>query len=172
MVFNIINRHSGFIDIFSRVGIGTTFSVYLPISKKEYKLMSKYNHNEDVVKGQGLILVVDDEEIMRNMAKEILNESGYDTILAKDGTEAVEIFKEKKEEIDLVLLDMVMPNLNGKETYLKIKELDNNVKVLLSSGFRRDERVNDILGLGVNAFLQKPYSLSKLSKIIYELVNG
>jgi CheY-like chemotaxis protein len=113
---------------------------------------------------------VDDEEIMRITAKSILKECGYDVLIAKDGEEAIAIFKELRKEIDVVFLDMAMPNMSGKEVYEELKKIDPRVKVLLASGFRQDRRVEEVMEMGVNGFIHKPYSMADLAKKIQEVL--
>jgi len=170
MVYNTIKQHDGFIDVYSEVNIGSTFNIYLPVPKDKIDSNESVNDNQKVFKGEGLIFVVDDESIIRNTAKGILEEAGYSVILAENGKEAIDIFKKSHDKIKAVLLDMVMPELSGKETYLQMKEIDSDVRVLLASGFKQDKRVNDVLNLGVNDFIQKPYNLFNLSKMMAELI--
>jgi PAS domain S-box-containing protein len=171
MAYNIIKQHKGFIDVYSQEGIGTTFYVYLPIlkHKKEEKNLIV---EEKIPGGEGLILVVDDEDIMRQTAKSILEECGYDVILAENGEEAVNIYKARHQDIKAVLLDMVMPKMSGKQAYIEIARINKNVKTLLASGFRKDDRVESILELGVKGFIQKPYGLTKLANSMYDVINS
>lgn len=170
MVYNIINQHDGFLDPYSEKGLGTSFNIYLPVvqnseSDKHEKQGTELFH------GSGTILIVDDEELVRELAKEILSESGYDVIQAIDGEDGIEKFRDYKDKIDLVLLDMVMPKKSGKEVYKLIKKINPEIKVVLASGFKQDERVTDIMKLGIEEFIQKPYTLHKLSKTVYEVLN-
>lgn len=121
-----------------------------------------------VIKGNETILVVDDEEGVRNIAKKQLECLGYKVILAEDGNEAINRCEEKKGEIDLVLLDMIMPGLAGKETYFELKKINPEIKVLLISGYSQNGKVIEILQEGVLGFIQKPFRLKELSKIISE----
>jgi two-component system cell cycle sensor histidine kinase/response regulator CckA len=171
MVYNIIKEHKGSIDVYSQEGIGTTFNIYLPALKQ--KVQTKINRqSESILRGEGVILVVDDEEIMRQTAKSILEECGYQVILAEDGEEAVKIYRKKHPQIKVVLLDMVMPKMSGKQAYLEMTKIKKDVKVLLASGFRKDSRVDSILGLGVKSFIQKPYALGKLANSIHQVINS
>jgi PAS domain S-box-containing protein len=171
MVYNIIKQHKGFIDVYSQEGIGSTFYIYLPVLKlkieeKDHKAEEKIPH------GEGLILVVDDEEIMRQTAKSILEECGYDVILAENGEEAVNIYKTEHKNIKAVLLDLVMPKMSGKQAYIEITKINKDVKALLASGFKKDSRVESILELGIKGFIQKPYGLVKLANSMYEVINS
>lgn len=130
------------------------------------KLLKK--EGKKVIKGNETILVVDDVEGVRNIAKKQLERLGYNVILAEDGNEAINRYEEKKGEIDLVLLDMIMPGLAGKETYFELKKINPEVKVLLISGYSQDGKVIEILQEGFLGFIQKPFRLKELSKIISE----
>ncbi|MCX6581731.1 MAG: response regulator [Candidatus Aminicenantes bacterium] len=170
MVYNIIKQHNGIIDVYSQEGFGATFHIYLPFLEGPI-------HEEEIEKkveiphGEGLILVVDDEEVMRQTAGSILNECGYSVKMAENGEEAVQVFKKYKNEIKAVLLDMVMPRMSGQQTYIELIKIDKNVKVLLVSGFKQDDRVEAILRMGVKGFMQKPYTLAALANKLSQLLN-
>jgi len=171
MVYNIIKQHDGFIDVYSEVDKGTTISIYLPMLNDEAIIkQASIEEETKFTTASGLILIVDDEEVIRKTAKEMLNEFGFDVIIAKDGQEGLSIFEKRFAEIDVVLLDMVMPKMSGKETYMKMKKIDKDIKVMLSSGFKQDNRVKEVLELGVS-FIQKPYSYNSLTQKIAELIN-
>jgi DNA-binding response OmpR family regulator len=101
----------------------------------------------------------------------MLGQAGYKVITAKDGVEGTDIYAENCENIDIVLLDMMMPNKNGKETFIDLKEMDGDVKVVMTSGFTRDKRVEDVLKLGARDFIQKPYTIFSLAEKIYKVIN-
>jgi nitrogen-specific signal transduction histidine kinase/ActR/RegA family two-component response regulator len=170
MVYNIIKQHGGFIEVYSQEKIGTNFHIYLPVLKgKVFKKDVK--EKWEIPQGKGLILVVDDEEVMRQTAKSILVECGYRVLLAENGVEALDIFKKHKNTIKAVLLDMIMPKMSGKQTYIELAKIEKDVKVLLVSGFKQDHRVESILKLGVKGFVQKPFSLMTLAHQMYDLIN-
>jgi CheY-like chemotaxis protein len=160
MVYGVVKNHGGLVRVDSRPGKGTTFRIFLPISgePEEVELAMK----DGVKGGKELILVVDDEEPIRSIAKEILEEFGYRVLLAEDGQEAIGIYREQKEEIDLVILDMIMPNMGGRETFTKLKELDSNIKAVLSTGYSRDGKAQEILDEGMMGYIQKPYQVKAL----------
>lgn len=170
MVYNIIKRHDGFIQLHSEIGRGSVFQIYLPLINQD-KYREKQEEKEEIIKGKGLILVLDDEEINRNIATSILVACGYDVLCAADGEEGLQIYQEKHQEIAAVLLDLVMPKKSGERTYLEMKEINKDVKVLLASGFKQDERIATAVDEGVNGFIQKPYTLEKLSKAIHSILN-
>ena len=170
MVYNSIKQHDGFIDVYSEEGIGTTFNVYLPVPEEEIIIEEEEGRDIVIHRGEGLVLVIDDEQIMRKIAESILEEHGYKVVVAENGKAGIEIFKKHRKEIKAVLLDMAMPGMSGKEVYKKLKDIDPGVKVLLSSGFGQDERVKESLADGVDGFLQKPYTLEKLADAVYEVI--
>ncbi len=163
MVYNIIENHNGFINVYSELKIGSTFNIYLPLCEdKEVGKKSKKKSKSLSKRRKGLVLVVDDEKVMRTTSEEILIECGYKVILAKNGKEGLEIFKHSSEKIKFTIMDMAMPEMNGKEAYIKMKKIDPKLKVLLTSGFKQDKRVQKVLDLGVNGFLQKPFTFDQL----------
>lgn len=162
IAYSVIQQHKGFIDVYSEPGEGTVFHVYMPVCSGEMAAVGPMRRVE-IPHGEGLILVVDDEEAIRQIARAILEECGYQVILAENGEEAVRIFHQRSREIAAVLLDMVMPKKSGKETFLELQGIDPAVKVLLSSGFKNDEQVRAISRLGVRGFIQKPYTFEQLS---------
>ena len=116
------------------------------------------------------ILLVDDEDMIWDVISDMLQQLGYRIILAGDGTEAVEIYRENPGMIDLVILDMLMPNMGGRETFFLLKELDPNVKVLASSGYVSQEEIQDVMDAGAAGFLRKPYRLADLARKIHEII--
>jgi PAS domain S-box-containing protein len=167
MVYNIIKQHSGYIYVTSQKNVGSEFQIYLPAIKKESQKEENKNMEDfQLVKGEGLILIVDDEEILRITAQSILEEIGYSTIFAVNGQDAINIYEKRKDEISLILLDMVMPIMSGKETFIELKKINPYCKIILSSGFKKDERVQAIIKMGVDAFLQKPYGFKELVGLV------
>ena len=173
MVYKIITEHKGFIDVHSERGNGTTISNFRPVLDSLEKVNGDTENSTRVIeRGEGTILVIDDEEIIRITKRKILQECGYQVILAKDGIEGLDIFRESHETIDAVILDMSMPNLSGKDTYIRLREIQCSVKVLMGSGFKQDQRVLDSLTLGVDDFIQKTFSLCELASKIKGVLNG
>ncbi len=168
MVYTIVQQHHGFTDVYSEKGMGSNFNVYLPVFESELAC-EEAKDLSSIPRGEGLILVVDDEEVMRHTAGTILGKCGYRVITAMDGEEGVRVFRERHHEIRAVLLDLVMPRKSGEQAYLEMKKIDPGLKVILTSGFRKDERVDLALSCGINGFIQKPYSLERLAHAMYEL---
>jgi CheY-like chemotaxis protein len=159
--YGIIKNHGGTIDVYSEKGHGSTFNIYLPASEKEVT-KAKTSPGE-VLKGKGTILLVDDEEMILDVGKKMLEEMGYIALIARSGEEAVEIYKEKENQIEMVILDMIMPETGGGETYDRLKEINPKIKVLLSSGYSIDGQATDIVKRGCDGFIQKPFNIRDLS---------
>ncbi len=170
MAYNIIKQHQGFIEVQSEPGRGSSFQLYLPVGQNATGDRAEEPVDETLEPGEGLILVVDDEELVRNNADEILTECGYQVLVAKNGEEGVALYQKHYRDIAIVLLDLVMPVMSGKETFAALKTIDPQVRVLLSSGFRQDSRVEEILAAGAVGFIQKPYPLYSLCRTIKQLL--
>ena len=166
--YGIIKGHAGYIDVESRKGEGTTFSIYLPASEKIVK--NVVNFPEMVVKGTETVLLVDDEEAVLDVGRDLLEAMGYRVLSARDGREAIEVYKKNKEKIDIVILDMVMPDMSGGTVYDELKEINSDIKTLLSSGYSIDGHASEILRRGCNGFIQKPFSITELSMKIKEII--
>jgi two-component system cell cycle sensor histidine kinase/response regulator CckA len=151
-------------------GKGSVFKIYLPVLYNQRSVLPQGREGK-VPLGEGLILIVDDEESIRTIAERILIKYGYDVVQAKNGREAVEIYKKDHVEIKGVLLDMSMPVMSGKEAYIKMKAINPELKVLLASGFRQDDRVEEVIKLGVNGFIQKPYTLKGLARAMFDILD-
>jgi len=171
MAYNIVNQHRGRIEIDSQPGQGTTVKLFLPVWENGISA-DQTEEQENYVVGQGTILIIDDEKLIRETTGDFLEQCGYRVLLASNGQEGINLYTEHREEIDLVLLDLVMPGISGRETYTGLTLINPAVTVLLSSGFRKDERVEQILAAGANAFLQKPYSFSDLSRTLRLLLSS
>jgi len=172
MVYNIVKQHHGFIDVYSEEGVGTTFNTYLPVLEEKISKEEKSKKEQAIPLGNGLILVVDDEPITRDITRVILKECGYESLLAENGAEGTALFEAHKNDITAVLLDMSMPVMAGKEAFLKMKTIDPEIKVILTSGFKHNERINHLIEMGVKEFIQKPYTLEKIAKTLHRVISG
>ncbi len=170
IVYTIVQQHRGVIDVYSEVGIGTTFSIYLPALLGDLPAEEQEGALDTIPRGSGLILVIDDEEVVRQTACTILEECGYEVLTACDGVEGVAAFREQHARIAAVLLDMAMPKMSGRECYAEIKRIDPTARVILASGFRHDQRVTELMKQGIDGFLQKPYSMIELARVMSDLL--
>lgn len=172
MVFAIIKAHHGWIECDSELGHGTRFDIYLPRSAVAVRnSTTPLPPSEPESHGPATILVVDDESMIRRLAAVVLQNDGFDVIEAEDGQQAVEIFEREHERIDLVLLDLTMPNLSGQEALRQMWQIDPNVKALFASGYAAEQITSEehdrILG-----FVKKPYRPSELLQTIHEALQG
>ncbi|MBI5590462.1 MAG: PAS domain S-box protein [Deltaproteobacteria bacterium] len=166
--YGIIKNHGGFINVYSEKGRGTSFTVYLPASKKS--VCAEKDIREPVVKGSGTVLLVDDEQMILDVGGQMLEKLGYQVLTAPNGKEAITLFERHRDDIVLVILDMIMPVLGGSETFDKLKSMHPSLKVLLSSGYAVDGQASDILKRGCNGFIQKPFNLEQLSQKTSEVL--
>lgn len=160
-VYGIIKGHKGFINVYSEKGHGSSFNIYLPVSHK--KQVPDEPVTFEIRGGHETILLVDDEQVITDVASKMLAGLGYHIFIADCGEKALEIYKENKNRIDLVIMDMIMPAMGGGETFKEIKAINPKVKVILSSGYTLNGEAKQIMNEGVLAFLQKPYNLDELS---------
>jgi CheY-like chemotaxis protein len=168
-VYGIVKSHHGIINVYSEKNIGTTFNIYLPSCEKH--IVEDDIPLEKPKKGIETILFVDDEERIIEAGREMLLALGYKVLLAKNGKEAITVYSENRKKIDLVILDMILPEMDGSEIYDRLKEINPDVKVLLSSGYSINGKATEILNKGCNGFIQKPYYLGRLSQKINEILN-
>jgi two-component system cell cycle sensor histidine kinase/response regulator CckA len=161
-VYGIVKNHEGFINVYSKKGQGARFEINLPASGK--LVPNKEKTREEFVKGKETVLLVDDEDMIIDVAQRMLDKLGYKVFTARDGKEAVEVFRKHKEEIDAIVLDMIMPKMSGGEAFDQIKKIKPEIRVLLSSGYSINGQASEILNRGCNGFIQKPFNLQNLSK--------
>jgi PAS domain S-box-containing protein len=168
-VYGIIKSHGGYINVYSETEIGTTFSIYLPASGKEVQ-QEKREPIVTVSKGSGTILLIDDEEMIIKVGEELLQELGYKVLVAKSGQGAIKLYKKNTDKIDLVIMDMIMPGMGGGETFDHLKEINPDIKVLLSSGYSINGQASEILKRGCDGFIQKPFNINQLSEKIQGII--
>ena len=165
-VYGTIKNHGGFLHVESEPGKGTAFYVYLPASHSQLK-ESKKEDGAGLFQGNGeKILMVDDEEMILEVGGEMLKRLGYSVITTTKGEAAIDIMQKEREAVSLVILDMIMPGMGGGETYDRLREIKTDVRVLLSSGYSIEGEARKILDRGCNGFIQKPFTVKKLSQTV------
>jgi CheY-like chemotaxis protein len=163
-VQGIVRGHKGALRVYTRPGKGTTFKVLFPAN--EAAGMREASDMKSAPAKDQLVLVIDDEEIIRRTAKSMLERHGYTVVLAEDGKDGIEMFQALGDKVSAVLLDMTMPVMSGQETFSRLKVINPAVKVVLSSGYSQAEAIRRFMGKGLAGFIQKPYSSSALAQKI------
>ncbi len=168
--YGIIKGHGGYIDVDSKKGNGATFFVYLPTStrpaeKTDYK-------DECVIQGSGCVLVVDDEPAVLEISSKMLQKLGFRVLEACSGRDALTVYRHNRHMIDLVLLDMIMPDMGGGEVFERMKGINNDLKAILATGYSLDGEASRILKMGCNGVIQKPFSIDRLSRVIHQTLQA
>ncbi len=173
-VYSIINNHSGYITVKSEVNVGSTFFIYLPAS--EQKIPLRADPSVGVHVGKGSVLIMDDEEMVRDTVGEMLRYMGYETAAAKDGAEALKLYQKAKKNgtpFAAVIMDLTIPGgMGGKETIQKLLELDPHVKAIVSSGYSNDPILSRFYDYGFKGVVAKPYKIEELNKTLQGVING
>ncbi len=167
--YGIIKNHGGTIAVSSEEGAGATFSIYVPASDKE--VIKKSVRTSPVETGTGTVLLVDDEEMILDVGKQLLGHLGYRALTASGGKEAIGLVTDNHKKIDLVILDLIMPDMGGGDTFDALRGIEPQMKVLLSSGYALEGEATDILDRGCNGFIQKPFNLNDLSEKIRTILD-
>jgi PAS domain S-box-containing protein len=170
-VYGCVKQHNGYITVDSHLGIGTQFNIYLPVIKSTGPIES-VKDEVALDPGKGDLLVVDDETVFREILKEIFDDLGYTVHCCTDGSEAVAFYREHRSTNQVVILDMNMPKMNGLQCFRRLKEINANVKVIISSGYGENNDRATMQSEGVLAFVQKPYRAADLAKKIKELMDA
>ena len=169
-VYGTVKEHGGTIDVYSEPEHGTVFKIYLPCSDEDIKPLK--SEEQKPVHGDANILIIDDDlNILLNL-KEILTHLGYRVITASGGREGVEIYKNNPHEIDLVICDIIMPEINGIETIRLLKEIRDDVRIIISSGFQEEDTTGIIEETGAKGFIRKPFRMNEISRIIHNVLSG
>jgi len=168
--YGIINNHGGIIRVYSEQGEGATFNIYLPVTDKP--VSQPQRTDREFLRGSEVILLVDDEEMILEIGKDMLQKLGYEVVVAGGGRNALDIYERDQNVIDMVILDMTMPDMNGSETYDRLKEINPAIKTLLSSGYSINGKAQAILNSGCHGFIQKPFNLTNLSQKIRRILDA
>lgn len=167
--FGIVKNHNGMIEVTSQPGEGSTFMIYLPISDKVAKTATSSRH--ELARGNESILLVDDEEMVSNVGKDMLENLGYHVLTADSGQKAIDIVKDGNHLIDLIILDLVMPGMDGGKTFEVVNAHSPGTPIILSSGYSRKGKAEDIMKKGCKAFIQKPFDFTMLSSIVRKILD-
>ena len=166
-VYGIVRNHGGFLFVDSKLGKGTTIKLYFPLSEKNIftRKVKKRKRGKIRREKKREVLIIEDEDLIREMFKEMLSDRGFKVITAEDGLKGIEKF-EKNNSIDLIILDMNMPKMSGKETFFKLKEINPRVKIIVSTGYTVDDDVRTLLNNGAVGFVHKPFRGEELFSVI------
>jgi len=163
-VYGCVKSHKGSIKVYSEPGRGTTFTLLFPLLAVHH--VDTAGNTTGLVYGGGTILIVDDDDIVRNMTVKALQSLGYTVIPVSDGYEAAKRLKEMNDEIKLVILDLLMPVISGKDTFYMLKEIDEDIRIIICSGFIKHEVIDELMKSGARGFLSKPFRIDELSRMI------
>jgi len=170
MVYGAVTNHHGTITVTSGAGKGTSFMITFPAFAQG--LSAEEDPARPLLQGKGTILVVDDEEFIRSILKNMLEKLGYSVILAANGKEALDIYARQKNHIDLVILDLIMPVMNGRETYEQLIRMNKNLKILIASGHMTAGHATFIHGHSHHAFLQKPFKMHDIASEVSSMLSA
>ena len=171
-VYGILQGHRGFVDVDSKVGTGTTFYLYFPLSQTDVELDKSDQASESEIKGgTETVLVVEDEEMLLGLIKEILESNGYTVLTASDGLEGVNVYSAHKDKISLILTDMGLPKLSGYDMFGKLKQINPKVNVIFASGFLEPNTISEMYKAGAKEFIQKPYEPVDILKKIRDVID-
>ncbi|MBD3346272.1 MAG: response regulator [Chitinivibrionales bacterium] len=171
-VYGCVKSHNGYIEVESVLNKGTCIKTYFPAVKGPLKVAEIKKRSEDIIKGKGKILVVDDEEVVRDVSREILSDMGYAVTTCNDGREAVEYYSKHYSDIDLAIIDMIMPGMAGFDCFRELKKIDPAIKVIIATGYSIAEDTQKIVTRGISGFIQKPFEATELSQMISEILKA
>ena len=169
MMYGMVKDHGGAVSVESEPNVGTSFRLYFPAADVPTG-DDAAPERAKVVRGSGRILVVDDEPVVRRMVSEMLRAMGYEVTAAGDGLHALDLFRERPDDFDLVILDMIMPRMNGLDTFAAMREISPSVRAIVCSGYSLGMRTEELLKDGVLAFLQKPFRAVRLSRVVADCI--
>jgi two-component system cell cycle sensor histidine kinase/response regulator CckA len=167
--YGIVKNHGGIITVYSEVGHGTTFNICLPLSDKTAE--KEETPTSAFIKGTETILLIDDEQMITEVGQTMLEKLGYRVFVANSGEDGIALMNERGADIDLVILDMIMPGMDGGQTFDRIREIHSTIPVILSSGYSLNGQAEKIINRGCNGFIQKPFDLETLSRKVHEVMN-
>jgi CheY-like chemotaxis protein len=169
-VYGIVKSHMGCIVVNSAEGKGSKFTIYLPETEKPRQKETLFRPSLKDYHGYNVLIVDDEKEVAATIA-EMLRKYGFSTTLCYSGVQAIELYRTEWEKFNIVIIDMAMPDMDGKETYLRLREINSSIDAIISSGFALNKDIELTLKAGCNAFLQKPYSQQELLEQIETILN-
>ncbi len=172
VVYGIVQSHNGFIRVKSEVGKGTTFEIFFPVAQNTSTKRPSKSLTDNIYPGEGTILVVEDEIQVRSMEKRILEKCGYTVLTVENGREAIKYYQQHRKEIDLIVLDMIMPEMGGKECFYKLKEIDPEVKIVIITGYKTDAVITRFIRDGVSGVIEKPFKLYDFTREVYKALHS
>ena len=170
MVYGIVKQHNGHITVYSEVGKGTTFRVYLPAIEGEVETDVETTGIMPAF-GTETVLLVDDEDLVSDLGARILTKHGYTVLKAANGREALDLFKKERSQISLVILDLIMPEMGGTECLKELLKIDPQVKVLVASGYSADASVKETIQMGAKGFVTKPFRVNELLRDVRRVLD-
>jgi CheY-like chemotaxis protein len=172
VVYGILKNHNGFIQCESQKGIGTTFKIYFPVITYMPIKEKEGRAEVPIRRGHETILLVDDEEPIRDSGHQVLSSFGYKVITAEDGENAIQIFEQEKEKIDLVILDLIMPGMGGKHCLERMMQINPKAKVVIASGFSADENTKKSIDKLAKGFVKKPYDMQQILYVARDVLEN
>ncbi|MBD3320809.1 MAG: response regulator [Chitinivibrionales bacterium] len=171
-VYGCVKSHNGYIEVDSSPSEGTTVRTYFPTVKGPAKVSELPKQADEIITGKGRILVVDDEQVVRDVSREILSDMGYSVTTCNDGAEAVAYYAMHYKNIDLVIIDMIMPGMAGFDCFRELKKINSSIKVIIATGYSVAEDTQKIVTRGISGFIQKPFDATELSQMISETLKA
>ena len=166
-----MKRRTGWLLLSGLIVISLVLASCGPAATEEEEVTEEEEPSVDILEGTETVLLVDDEDMILEVGKELLATLGHKVMLATSGKQTIELYKQNEDKIDIVILDMIMPDMGGGEVYDRLKEMNPKIKVLLSSGYSIDGQANEILQRGCSGFIQKPFNMKQLSSKLREILD-
>ena len=170
MVYGIVKSHEGYITCNSEPGVGTMFKIYLPAIDQEVEIVDIKEIEAPIKGGNETILLVDDEEFIRELGMELLGGSGYNVLTAADGESALQLYRKEQNRIELILLDLIMPGMGGRKCLEELLRVNPRARVLIASGYSADGPTKEALGVGARDYISKPYDAKQMLKVVREVL--
>ena len=170
MVYGIVKSHGGHIACYSDLGVGTTFKIYLPVHQVEMEVDVETSQGFSAF-GTGTILLVDDEDFIRDLGKRVLEKAGFNVVTASNGREAIEIYKARGRKISLVILDLIMPEMDGKQCLKELLKINPGAMVLVASGYSASDPTKEALESGAKGFVPKPFNVRQLLQTVRKVLD-